>query len=63
MYRNQDPHGVYGTLPMQAALRLYLPHAEDHCGLPYRDNSSIQHSGKRRRTAVIKKRVQLNDFR
>lgn len=62
MYRNQDPHGVYGTLPMQAALRLYLPHAEDHCGLPYRDNS-IQHSGKRRRTAVIKKRVQLNDFR
>lgn len=28
MYRDQEMYGIYGTLPMQAALQLYLPHVE-----------------------------------
>ena len=28
MYRNEDTYGIYGTLSMQAALQLYLPHVQ-----------------------------------
>ena len=31
MYRDDDSRGVYGTLPRQAALRLYLPHTDESC--------------------------------
>ena len=39
MYWNNDTRGIYGTLPMQAALHLYLPHVEESDDLPHRDLS------------------------
>lgn len=29
MYRDNDVYGIYGSLPMQAALQLYLPYVEE----------------------------------
>ena len=39
MYWNNDTRGIYGTLPMQAALHLYLPHEEETGDMPHRDLS------------------------
>lgn len=34
MYRDFEIKSVYDTLPMQAALRLYLPHTDNYCNCP-----------------------------
>ena len=44
MYRDQEMYGIYGTLPMQAALQLYLPHVE-----PAGQTAPRAFSGSRRR--------------
>ena len=44
MYRDQEMYGIYGTLPMQAALQLYLPHVE-----PAGQTAHRAFSGSRRR--------------
>lgn len=40
MYWMNDTRGIYGTLPMQAALHLYLPHVVQTCALPQQELSS-----------------------
>ncbi len=37
MYWNHNSHGIYTTLPMQAALHLYLPHVVESSELPHQE--------------------------
>lgn len=62
MYRNNDPRGIYGTLSMQAALQLYLPHVEEPCELPYRELSPRRPAVHRGRSATGR-RKRIQDYR
>ena len=62
MVWNNDPRGIFCTLPMQAALHLYLPHLEEPYAPPHREAGAQCPSDRRPRPAASK-RKRIQDFR
>ena len=56
MYWNNNTRSVYSTLSMQAALHLYLPHAEETDELPHRELSFHRPDEPRRQPAFWKRK-------
>lgn len=60
MYSRKDhPYGVYGSLPMQAALGLYLPHVEEPAGPSRRTGISMRTAGRRSCVLTLRRRLHL----
>lgn len=56
MYWNHDSRGIYTTLPMQAALHLYLPHVVESSELPHQEPSSPSPDESRQLPATRKRK-------
>ncbi|MGO5096893.1 hypothetical protein ACTQ34_13895 [Agathobaculum sp. LCP25S3_E8] len=61
MYWKHDTHDIYDTLPMQAALHLYLPHVVQACELPHREFSS-HHPDKTHPFPAVRKRKRTQNL-
>ena len=63
MYKHTDTHGMFGTLPMQAALNLYLPPEDAACGALHPPHALRPDADGRRRRTVFPKRCRIHFLR